>query len=199
MIKKRLEKYIEEALKTDSDKVALFQEELSYAKEHDLIPEGVEVTLKTSDDLFDDAYIERTEKDTVALILVETPKLFEDKINHLKKYPREFIYVEAASLDVIGVDAISLELDDVFGTYSAMLGLKLQKKYEEAMKAYLETNLTGDEGKYSIAFSMKDGLWDFNFALSYADGFNEDMTILEALQLVYRFIFALVNEVGESE
>lgn len=197
LIKKRLMKYIEEALKTETTQIALHKEELAYAEKHGLIPDGVEVVLKES--LFADAYVERCEKETVALIVVETPLLFEQQLAQLKIHPREFVYVEASALHIIGVDAISLELDDVFGTYTAMLGLRLQKKYESAMKAYLEENLTGDEGKYSIAFSMKDGLWDFNFSLSYAQGFHEDMTILEALHLVYRFIFSLVETVEEEE
>lgn len=197
MIKKRLMKHIEEALKTDATQVSLHKEEKAYAEKHGLIPVGVEVGLKEA--LFTDAYVERCEKETVALIVVETPLLFEQPLDQLKKHQREFVYVEASALHIIGVDAISLELDDVFGTYTAMVGLQLQKKYESAMKAYLEANLTGDEGKYSIAFSMKDGLWDFNFSLSYAQGFREDMTIGEALQLVYDFIFSLVETVEEDE
>ena len=72
-----------------------------------------------------------------------------------------------------------------------MFGLKVQKKFGPAIKDYLEAHLIGDEGKYSVMFSMADGLWDVNFALGLCDGFKEDMTLLEALStylLIHLFI-----------
>lgn len=199
MIKKRLELYIEEALKVDGEKLALHKEEKAYAEKHGLIPDGVEVTEKEADTRFNDAYLERAEKETVELVVVESPKLLGEQVERLKRYRREFVYIESAAFDIIGVDAISLELDDVFETYTAMFGLKLQKKYEADIKAYLDEHLTGEESKYSIAFSMKDGLWDINFALSYADGFSEEMTLFEAYLLTFRFIFTLIETIEEIE
>jgi len=46
---------------------------------------------------------------------------------------------------------------------------------------------------------MADGLWDVNFALSYAEGFTEEMTLLEAYQLTFRFIFSLIETIEENE
>lgn len=198
MLKKRLEKHIAEALKVDKKKIALHKEEKDYAEKHGLIPDGVEVTLKEADARFDNAYLERADKETEELV-VETPKLLEEHVERLNRYRREFVYVESAAFDIIGVDAISLELDDVFETYTAMFGLKLQKKYGAEIKAYLEEHLNGKDSKYSIAFSMADGLWDVNFALSYAEGFTEEMTLLEAYQLTFRFIFSLIETIEENE
>lgn len=195
MLKKQMEQYITNALAQDAEKIELHKEELDYVKRHELISNKIEVIEKSADARFSDAYLERCEKETVGLIVVETPAFLNEKIAHLKKQMGEFIYLESALFDIVGVDAISLEVDDVFGTYTAMFGLKLQKKYGPVIKTYLETNLSGEEGKYSIAFSDKDGLWDMNFALNYATGFKEDMTLLEAYNLTYTFILTMLEEI----
>ena len=121
------------------------------------------------------------------------------KLNHLKTHIEEFLYVESKSFDLVGIDAVSLEIDDVFRTYTAMFGLKMKKKYESAIKKYLDDNLSDGEGKYSVAFSGGDGLFDMNFALNYAAGFNEEMTFLEAYNLIYSFVFSMVAEIEDAE
>ncbi|WP_246231683.1 branched-chain amino acid aminotransferase [Sporosarcina jiandibaonis] len=199
MIKKQLELYIAEALQNNPGKIELHKVEKEYAEKHQLLPAGVEVVLKDAASLFSDAYLERCEKETVALIIVETPKFLEEKIEHLKTHMREFLYVESKSFDLVGIDAISLEVDDVFETYTAMFGLKMKKKYEARVKEYLEANLTGERGKYSVAFSGKDGLFDINFAVDYSAGFNEEMTFLEAYDLIYSFVFSMVAEIEDAE
>ena len=198
MLKKRLELHIAEALKVNEGNISLYKEESDYAEKHGLIPTGVKVTEIEGNTRFDGAYLERADKETEELV-VETPKLLEEQVERLKRYRREFVYIESTAFDIIGVDAISLELDDVFETYTAMFGLKLQKKYESDIKAYFDEHLTGEESKYSIAFSMKDGLWDVNFAISYAYGFSEEMTLLEAYQLTFRFIFSLIEQIEAIE
>lgn len=199
MLKKQMEQYITDTLTLDAEKIELHLEEKEYAEKHQLIPANVEVAEKAADSRFADAYLERCEKATVALIIVETPSFLANKVDHLKKHNGEFLYVESKLFDILGVDAISLELDDVFGTYTAMFGLKLQKKYQAAIKEYLDRRLSGDEGKYSVAFSSKDGLWDMNFALNYAEGFKDDMTLLEAYNLIYTFILTMLEEIEDAE
>ena len=199
MLKKQLEQYITDALKIDAEKIELYKEEKEYAEKHDLIPAGVEVTEKDVNSRFSDAYIERCEKATVELILGEIPSFLNGKITHLKEHIGEFVYVESKIFELLGIDAISLELDDVFGTYTAMFGLKFRKKYNSAIKDFLDKVLADGEGKYSVAFSEKDGLWDMNFALNYADGFKEDMTMLEAYNLIYSFAFSLVASIEDNE
>jgi len=199
MLKKQLEQYIAEELQTEPTKIALHKEEKQYAEKHELLPTGVEIVLKDAASRFSDAYLERCEKETVALIIVETPKFLDQKIDHLKTRIEEFLYVESKSFDLVGIDAVSLEIDDVFKTFTAMFGLKMKKKYEAAIKKYLDANLTGEEGKYSVAFSGNDGLFDMNFALNYATGFNEDMTFLEAYNLIYSFVFSMVADIEDAE
>ena len=197
MLKQQLEQYIAELLQTEPPKIELYKEEKQYAEKHQLLPAGVEVVVNDAS-RFSDAYLERCEKDTVALIIVETSKFLDEKINHLKTHIEEFLYVESNSFDLVGVDAISLEVDDVFKTYTAMFGLQMKKKYESQVKEYLDANLTGEAGKYSVVFSGKDGLFDLNFALDYATGFNEEMTFLEAYDFIYSFIFSMVAEIEDA-
>jgi hypothetical protein len=198
MLQKQLEQYIAELLQNDPEKIELHKAEKEYAEKHQLLPAGVEVVLQDAASRFSDAYLERCEKETVALIIVETPKFLEEKISHLKTRMNEFLYVESKTFDLVGVDAVSLEVDDVFGTYTAMFGLKMKKKYESAIKEYLDANLSGEAGKFSVAFSGKDGLFDMNFALNYATGFNEEMTLLEAYDLIYSFVFSMVAEIEDA-
>jgi hypothetical protein len=96
------------------------------------------------------------------------------------------------------VDAVSLEVDDVFGTYDVMLGLKLQKKFEKVLKEQLNANLKGDDAKFDLLFSHDDGLWNLNFALNSVEGFQENISISDALQLIYRFLSELVNTVKNN-
>ena len=199
MLKQQLEQYITAQLQTDAEKIALHKEEKTYVEKHQLLHTGVEVVLKDAASRFSDAYLERCQKDTVALIIVETPKFLDTKIDHLKTHIEEFLYVESKSFDLVGIDAVSLEIDDVFKTYTAMFGLKMKKKYESRIKDYLDANLNGEEGKYSVAFSGNDGLFDMNFALNYAAGFSEDMTFLEAYNLIYSFVFSMVAEIEDAE
>lgn len=199
MLKKQMTQYITNALAQDDQKIELHIEEKAYAEKHQLIPTQIEVVEKAVHSRFADAYLERCEKETDNLLSVETPKFLEKPIAYLKQHPEEFLYVESELFDILGVDLISLELDDVFGTYTAMFGLKLQKKYTATIKTYLDTYLSEGQGKYSVAFSDKDGLWDMNFALNYADGFKEDMTLVEAYHLVYTFIFTMLEEIEATE
>ena len=99
---------------------------------------------------------------------------------------------------MVNAESICLEVDDVFGTFEVMLGLKLQKKYEKAIKSYLEDELIGDI-KVSLLFSQNDGLWDFNFALNNIEGFNDELPIGEVLVLVYRFLFKLAETIEENK
>lgn len=149
---------------------------------------------KDANMLFSHAYIERSSKDTETMIAEESSSFLNEPIDYLKKHKNEFIYMELSSFEQIKVEAVSLEVDDVFGTYDVMLGLKLQKKYERYIKNFLNTNLTGDEAKFDLMFSHDDGLWNLNFTLNYVEGFHEELTIGEAFQLIYSFLSKLVEK-----
>lgn len=187
--------YIKDLLELNALEIKLFENEKEYAVKHHLIPENVTILTEDTTQRFHDAYLERCEKETVNLIIVEAPIFFKEKVDHFKKHQGEFLYVEAPALRRIGVDALSMEIDDVFGTYTALFGLSISKKYEVDLKEFLNQNLKDEQGKYSISFSDEGGLWNMNLAVNYIEGFHEEMTLLEAYELVYRFIFSMLETV----
>lgn len=147
---------------------------------------------------FSEAYIERCNKDTETMIANESSNFLNQPLTYLKDHKNEFIYVESILFEEIGVEGVSLEVDDVFGTYDVMLGLKLQKKFEKMLKDQLNHSLQGDEAKFDILFSHDDGLWDLNFALNYVDGYRENISLHEALQLIHQFLSTLVHTIKQT-
>ncbi|WP_252189180.1 branched-chain amino acid aminotransferase [Rossellomorea vietnamensis] len=115
----------------------------------------------------------------------------------MKKHKNEFIYLESKWFALIGVDAVSVEVDDVFGTYDVMLGLKLQKKYRSQIESYLDGSLKG-ESSYDLLFNGEDGLWDLNFTLNDHGDFDESQTMLTVYELIYDILFNLLQTVDES-
>lgn len=193
MLKKQMEKYIVE--NTKDNKIEFFEVDKEYVAKHQLITSGQTVLDKD----FHFNVVERCVKETENLIREEDQQFLSGSISYLKNHMNEFIYVESDAFDLIRIDAVVLECDDVFKTYSSLFGLKLQKKFGDAIKAYLDTHLHGDGAKYSVLFSNEDGLWDMNFALDYVDGFSEDLSFVEVYQLMYNFIFKLVEAIDEEQ
>ena len=200
MLKEKIQKYISENVsQSATEGVVLFREELEYVEQNQLAGESHFVE-KDANTRFADAYIERCDKETENMLKNESSSFLTQPLDYLKMHKNEFIYLESNWFDLIGVEAVSLEADDVFGTYDVMLGLKLQKKFEKALKENLNNQLHGDEAKFDLMFSLEDGLWNLNFALNYVEGFNEEISIGEAFQLIYRFLFQLVEAVeGERK
>src|SRR3954464_12590132 len=195
MIKDHIQKYIvEQQSNLNTNSITLFKEEKEYAEKNHLV-DKLQLLEKDANTRFADAYIERCDKESENMLKNETSAFLSEPLHYLKKHKNEFIYLESKWFDFVNVEAISLEMDDVFGTYDVMLGLKLQKKYEKTLKENLNSLLQGDEAKFDLMFSLEDGLWNLNFALNYVDGFKEEITIGEAFQLIYRFLFLLVEAV----
>jgi hypothetical protein len=138
-----------------------------------------------------DAYIERCDKQTENLIRNESSSFLSQPLTFLKKHKNEFIYLESERFDAVRAESISLEVDDVFGTYDVMLGLKLQKKFADSLKLFLNAHLQGEGAKFDLIFSGDEGLWNLNFALDYVEGFDENMSIGEGFQLIFRFLSQL--------
>jgi hypothetical protein len=156
---------------------------------------GYPMVEKNSEVKFSNVYIERCDKESEQLISEENSAFLEQPLEFLKKHKNEFIYIELEWLDSFGVDALSLELDDVFGTYDVMLGLKLQKKYDSLLREQLHRQLSGEEPKFDLMFNREDGLWDLNFSLNYVDGFNEEISIGDACETIYHFLSKLVDNI----
>jgi hypothetical protein len=175
-------------------KLEIYKEEKEYVEKHGLIEGNITLIEKEADSRFSYAYIERSDKETEEVIGVEGQAFLNQPINYFKKHMNEFLYLESNRFEIIGVDAVSLEVDDVFRSYDVMLGLKLQKKYDRNIKEYLKEELR-DEAKFDLMFSADEGIWSLNFDLDSVEGFHEEMTIGEGYRLIYQFLFKLVEAV----
>ncbi|MGE7185509.1 branched-chain amino acid aminotransferase [Peribacillus sp. NPDC006672] len=196
MLKKQMESYISKSI--IENKVELFKEERDYVEKHKLIAEDITIVEKENTSRFTDAYIERSNKESEELISEENSAFLSQSIEYLKNNKEEFLYFESKWFELIGVEALSLEMDDVFGTYNAMFGLKFQKKMGEALKTYLTKELQEDIGSFSLMFNQGDGLWDVNFALDNVNGFREDLSLEETFNLIFHFLFILVETIEED-
>lgn len=199
MLKKQVEKYINEKLKEAAAKnnLELYREEKDYAEEHNLLNENKqEITIAEPQKRFEGAYIERGDKETEEFLGKESADFLKEPINYFKLHKNEFMYLESDWWDFVNVDAVSFEADDVFGTFDVMLGLKFQKKYGEAIKAYLSENLQGAE--FDLMFDGNEGIWSLNFALNNLDGYQENMTIGGAYSLVYSLLFELSEQIEKK-
>ena len=144
---------------------------------------------------FLDANIERIDKESEEVIAKEPIAFIGQPLAYLKQHKNEFIYLESKAFEPAGVEAVSIEADDVFGTYDVMLGLKLQKKWGHLIKEELNNSLMGNEAKFDLLFSHDDGLWDLNFTLNFVKEFREEMTLGEAFELINQFLLNLVQKV----
>ncbi|MBT2681084.1 branched-chain amino acid aminotransferase [Bacillus sp. ISL-35] len=188
MLKNQVEKY----LATQDGTVELHNVVKDYAERQGLL-EGTEAKVLDSGTLFASAYIERGDKETEEFLGQESSDFLEQPISYFKDRKNEFMYMESNWFDLIGVDAVSFEKDDVFGTYDVMLGLKLQKKMEPAIKNYLEQHLQ-DSG-YDLMFDGNEGLWSLNFALNGLEGYKESLSIKDAFSLIYDFLFRMAESI----
>lgn len=164
-------------------------EEMEYLLQNDLkSPEGLTIIdFKTA---LSQAVVERCDKETEELI-ADGHAILDEPVRYLKENSEHFVYLEAECFDRVGVDGVSLEMNDVFQTYGALLGLKLQKKFGPEIKQILAETLTNGEDSYELLFNGEDGLWDLNLTLNDMRGFSEEATLLEAYEMVYQFIFFL--------
>ena len=189
MLKKQMELLMNEQVN-----LALLDVEKAYAKKHALLSdEAVQGTTSLHFDV-----IERCDKATEELLAEETASFLAMPVHYLKEHPNEFMYVASDRLDVIRVDTFALEFDEAFGVYSALFGLRLQKKQSEFLHAYLKTHLQHEKMTYSVAFSGQDGLWEVNLALDALGAFSEQQSFDEVLVHVYRFVFGLLEELEET-
>ncbi|WP_071395177.1 branched-chain amino acid aminotransferase [Bacillus tuaregi] len=206
MLRKQIMLYVERLLaekqSAEGEKysVELYKEEKDYIERHRLLPEDSSVILIEKDPAsrFQQVYIERSNKETEELLAEESTAFLDQPIGYFKQKLDEFMYLESPWFEVIGVDAISFEADSVFYHYDVMLGLKLPKKAENRIKAFLTTNLQQEDATFDLMFSANDGLWDLNFSLNNLMEYKEKWTIREAYHAIYELLFHLVEEIEEG-
>ncbi|WP_409254141.1 hypothetical protein V1502_09655 [Bacillus sp. SCS-153A] len=197
MLNKTIKTYIEEEMKDNT--VALFSDERNYTEEHGLLPEGTAVEPLDDSVRFHDALIERVNKETEELVNTEeTPEFLQTPVNFVKQNVNEFLYIDSKWFDIIRIEGLTLEVDDVFGHYSALTGLKQQKKYAGELKAILAEKLHGED-KVQLMWNDKDGLFDVNLSIDKLDGFNENESLGNNLQLIYHLFFSTIKELEENK
>lgn len=196
MLRKQMEQYINKMV-MDQSQIELPKVEKEYVEKYELLKENHKIVEIEENARFANAYLERLDKESEELIAVESNSFLEQSIEHLKSNIREFVYMESHWFDLIGVDAICIEMDDLFGTYEALLGLKLQKKLDKLLRDYLQKELKGNAAKFALLFNSEEGLWDLNISLHDIEGFQEDFTIGEAYQVIYQFLFKMVETVEQ--
>lgn len=199
MLKQQIERYIHLALGAGEQTVALHDEMKGFAEKHRLIPDNVTVVAKDEAARFSDAYVERCEKGTSALVLVEIPLFLTEPITHLQKHSQEFVHVESESFRLLGINAVSLEFDEKTETYEVKLGFKAKPEADLPLRTYLAEGLVGIEPNYQISFSEEGNLWHIQFPLNGLARFDEEMTLLDAFENIYHFLYAFIETLEAGE
>lgn len=193
MLQQQMEQFI--TTNVQQNQITLFEIEKQYVQAHDLLSSTVKVLPK----VMDIELIEICHKETEEVIPSSSASLENDTIHYVHKHQEAFLYIEASDFEKLGVNGIALERDDVFHTTTALFGLRLQKKYRLELNTYLSSTLQGEGIPYSIQFSDTDGLWDINIALEAIEGFSSSLTIQQTLELLYTFIFSLLEAVESAK
>ncbi|MEQ6389355.1 hypothetical protein RZN22_08495 [Bacillaceae bacterium S4-13-58] len=188
-LKERIE---EEGNRKGTQTILVFPEELQILNESNNFPRDIVLEEDLPSDRFLDSYMERVDKETENLIEVENPnKLLHEPVAILKKKKNEFLYIESKWFDVVKIDGLSMEYDIVFSRYFALFGLRVPKKAKDKLKSFFSESLHGDETSYRLMFNDQDGVWDVNFSFERLDGFHDEITVGEAIGMIYRFLLQL--------
>lgn len=188
----KLKQRIEEEAKRKGDQTFLvFPEELQILKESNNSPQDIVLEEDLPSDRFLDSYMERVDKETENLIEVESNNLLNEPLAILKKKKNEFLYIESKWFDVVDMDGVSMEYDLVFSRYFALFGMRAPKKAKDKLKSFFSEALQGDETSYQLMFNDQDGVWDVNFSFERLNGFHDEITVGEAIGLIYRFLLKL--------
>lgn len=137
--------------------------------------------------------LERCNKETEETVAVETAEFLQQKISYFKAHQEEFLYAESSDFANAKMDAVVLEFDDMFKVYTALFGLRLQKKVNQQLKAYLRDNLKGMLGSSSAMFEGNEGIWEVNIALDAIEGFTGEETIEQAYELLINFVKTMLG------
>ncbi|MRX70752.1 branched-chain amino acid aminotransferase [Bacillus lacus] len=169
---------------------SFYEEEITYLKSADYNQDAMQVELGY--DRFKGCYIERVNKETEELQEEANSTLLDASIHEIALHKQDFYYLESDWFQLLGVNGFSLEVDDVFGHYSALLGLQLPKKAGSYLKEFLTGSLGEDQLAYSAMFNDREGLWEINLQYNVMDGFQSEQSIGELVKMLYLLLFNLV-------
>ncbi|ATP39967.1 protoporphyrinogen oxidase [Solibacillus sp. R5-41] len=139
--------------------------------------------------------VERCSKETEETIAVADVAFTNTPIGYLKENQGEFIFAECTQFQDIRVDVMAIEYDDAFRLYTALFGLKIQKKHGDAIRSYLKEHVKSALGSSSASFSAQEGLWELNVAVDCLEGFNDQLTIQQVYELLYHFVAQLLETI----
>lgn len=193
MLKQQMEQII--TTNTMNNEIELLKIEQEYVQKHKILPSHIEIIPKE----IEVQLVEICHKETEEVSETKSSSFANESIQYVHDHPESFLYIEAADFEKLGMTGIAIEMDDVFKTSTALFGLQLQKKYRNNLLSFLSSKLCGDFIPYSIQFSDKDGLWDVNIALDAIDGFSPSLTIQKTVELLYTFVFSMIETVEEIE
>lgn len=137
------------------------------------------------------SYVERVEKESEETIKVMDESFLQQDYSFLYRKKSEYVYIESDWFSVIGVESLSIEVDDVFTNIELMFGLKLQKKKENEIKTFFTEHLQAEKGRVSVLFNGQDGLFDINVSLEALPAFREEMSFSEIVTALYDLLFSL--------
>lgn len=138
--------------------------------------------------------LERCNKETEETIAVETAEFLQQPISYFKTNQIEFLYAESPAFEAQKMDAVVLEFDEMFKVYTALFGLRLQKKVNQDLKVYLRDYLKGMLGSSSAMFDANEGIWEVNIALDAIKGFTGEETIEQAYTILVNFVEGMLGE-----
>ncbi|MBQ0140861.1 MAG: hypothetical protein KBT36_16420 [Kurthia sp.] len=139
--------------------------------------------------------IERCNKTTEDTIATEAAAYLQTPVSTLKANQEEFIYMESPAYEEKKMDAVVFEFDEMFEVYTALFGLRLQKKYAEAIKGYFKNNLKSMLGSSSASFAGDEGIWEINIALSAMEGFTGEENFEQANTILLNFVEKMLSEI----
>lgn len=142
--------------------------------------------------------LERCNKETEETIAVETADFLQQPISYFKTNQIEFLYAESPVFEERKMDAVVLEFDEMFNAYTALFGLRLQKKVSPILKPYLRANLQDILGSSSAMFEANEGIWEINIALDAITGFTGEETIEQAYELLVKFVEGMLEAIAAS-
>lgn len=137
--------------------------------------------------------LERCNKETEETVAVETAEFLQQKLSYFKAHQEEFLYAESSAFTDARMDAVVLEFDETFKVYTALFGLRLQKKVSQQLKTYLRDHLKGMLGSSSAMFEGNEGIWEVNIALDAIEGFTGEETIEQAYELLINFVTKMLG------
>ncbi|WP_010172733.1 hypothetical protein [Bacillus coahuilensis] len=88
-----------------------------------------------------------------------------------------------------------LEWDEVFSTYTILVGLPVKKKHTQNVKDYLQNTV---QGNFNVMYDDGEGFLDVNVSIASLHTIKEEMTIRQVSEIVTNYIDQLMTVTKEA-